>query len=76
MTCHLIEAIIFRKRTVYVDHERDTATDLRITLSSMHPYLQLTDNSAQQSILQRCGRALSIAQEASGAAAFRERRAT
>ncbi|WP_274609135.1 hypothetical protein [Mesorhizobium sp. 113-3-9] len=39
MTCHLIEAIIFRKRTVYADHERDTATDLRITLSSMHPYL-------------------------------------
>ncbi|KRB31889.1 MULTISPECIES: hypothetical protein [Mesorhizobium] len=52
MTYRLINAIIFSKRAIYGDHEHDTKTDPRITLSSAHPYLQLTDNSAKQSILQ------------------------
>src|SRR5438445_12075032 len=55
MTCRLIAAIIFYKRTVHVDHEGDATTDLTITLSSMLPSTadKLTEYSAWQSILHK-----------------------
>jgi len=53
MSCGLIEAIIFCRQTVNADHGRYAMTDLEITLSSLAPSSadELTDNSAQQSIL-------------------------